>query len=201
MASRLAFNDNVDIMGACRLLLKSGASDLLIEDTGVLEGTNAPISLFRCIQQEMYPPFSDLPLRNCLNVLAPQFKIRWHNIPILLQSSFVSGSGIEPEALNWVNESHQSLLHLFAENFAALFFFISLMRLKPHSMIFLIRNSLSSCVPLTGASYGVGSSETLFALGLRCTPSINGARHPFGRFYGPPPSGQLQTSLRLRKCG
>jgi len=100
-----------------RLLLRSGASELLIEDTSVLEKTNAPISLVRCIQQEMYPPFSELSLRRRID-LSGCVNGSWHNIPALLRSSFINSSNISSEVLNWVSPRQQSFLHLFARSLA-----------------------------------------------------------------------------------
>ncbi|TVY45721.1 hypothetical protein LSUB1_G000383 [Lachnellula subtilissima] len=116
-ASSLTFEKNVEVMELFRLLLRSGASELLIEDTSVLEKINAPISLVRCIQQEMYPSFSDLSLRKRIDLLVCAYG-NWHHIPALLRSSFVNGSSISSEVLNWVNSRQESFLHLFAETLA-----------------------------------------------------------------------------------
>lgn len=106
-------------MKLCRLLLRSGASDLLIEDTSVLENTNAPISLVRCIQQEMYPSFSELSLRRRIDILGSGDG-QWHNRPALLRSSFVHGSSISSEVLNWADWRQDSFLHLFARALASI---------------------------------------------------------------------------------
>ena len=100
-----------------RLLLRGGASELLIEDTSVFDNMNAPISLVRCIQQEMYPSFSELSIRRRIDLLGCIYG-GWHNIPALLRSSFVNGSSISSEVLNWVNSQQQSFLHLFARTLA-----------------------------------------------------------------------------------
>lgn len=106
-------------MGTLRLLLKSGAGELLIDDPNILENTFAPIALVRFVQEEMYPPFSMFPLQIRLNILATLAIPVWHNVPIILQSSLVTSSGIAPETLRWTNSQGQSFLTLFARNFAA----------------------------------------------------------------------------------
>jgi hypothetical protein len=66
----------------------------------------------------MYPPFCELSWEERLYAMAGQTDSGWHNIPSLLQESFVTGSGIQPEVLHWVNHNRRSLLHCFAEGLA-----------------------------------------------------------------------------------
>lgn len=109
-------------MSMLRLLLRNGASELLIEDTEILRRTNSPVDLFCFLQEEMYPPFFTLPLKTRIDILVKQTRMGWHNAPLLLQSSLLNGSCIDPAVLNWTNRQGQAFLHLIAENFAGIMF-------------------------------------------------------------------------------
>lgn len=97
------------------MLVSAGASEDLIDDISVLEGFYGPKSMFKYLQQQMYPPYYDLPMSQRLNIANNLLYSRWHNIPDLIRMALTPDEQLGMQTLACGKDKGRTLLHSLAK--------------------------------------------------------------------------------------
>ena len=108
-ASVLTFNQKLPALDICRSLVDAGAIDALIDDVSVIARKNIPKAFLRYIQQQMHPPYHDIPLSKRFEIASRLRPGNWKNVPDLIRMTL--GKNLNREVVNYTDASGKTLLH------------------------------------------------------------------------------------------
>jgi len=114
----LSFSLGLDLFELYRLLLNSGADEILIDNVDVFRSYHGPVDHLKYLQQQAYPPYHSTPMRFRLDGAAAQLASGYHNMPAVLETLLDNNGKINAEITEWTNEKEQTLLHLVLGAFA-----------------------------------------------------------------------------------
>ena len=115
-ASTLTFGRRRPAWDICRLLLRHGAIDTLIDDVSVIAHRNAPIALLRYLQQQMYPSYHEIPFDQRFALVKLIRSGGYHNTPDLIR--LVLGSHLNEQVVTYQDSALRILLHYVARRCA-----------------------------------------------------------------------------------
>ena len=111
----LAFNKGLNPIDLYRVLVKAGAAELLIDDIDILRGFWGPKAAFQYLQQELYPPYDELPLEERFLIGVHFLESSWDDSPDLIRHA-LGKEFTSADILSWENDQGQSLLHQLNHN-------------------------------------------------------------------------------------
>jgi len=91
-------------------LVKSGATELLIDDIEILKQFRGPKVVFQYLQKELYPPYDEFPLQERSLIAIELLQSSWDNMPDMIRYS-LGKEFTNSIVLSWGNDRGQSLLH------------------------------------------------------------------------------------------
>ncbi|KAH6674255.1 hypothetical protein B0J14DRAFT_539955 [Halenospora varia] len=89
------------VLDTCRFLLDAGSTDLLINNITVFKEFYGPISLFKHLQRQTYPPYYELPIDTRCRIAESLTRSSWHNRTALVELALTSTNILESDAMTW----------------------------------------------------------------------------------------------------
>jgi len=111
----LAFLKGLNPIDLYRILVKAGGAELLVNDIEILKQFRGPKLVFQYLQQELYPPYDEIPLEEQSSIAFHLSRSCWGDTPYLIRYSL--GKEItNANVLSWKNDRGQTLLHCLTQN-------------------------------------------------------------------------------------